>query len=266
MFRLQKQGDIWYYTIDAFEKTGLVRHGFSTRRGGVSTAEFTSMNLRFHSTDNPENVRENFRRICGAIGIDSEKLVFSNQVHEDKIYIAGKADCGNGIVRPNPLESADGLMTAEPGVPLVTFYADCVPLFFLDPVKHVIALSHSGWKGTVGRIGAKTVLKMQETYNSRPEDILAAIGPSIGVCHFEVGTEVADIFRREFGAQVIDETGEKPHVNLQKAVKLQLLETGVQEKHITDAEICTYCQHDLLFSHRQTGGKRGNLAAFLELI
>jgi len=261
MFRLQKNGDIWYYTIDAFEKTGLVRHCFSTRRGGVSSNEFESMNLRFHCADPAENVQENFRRICGAVGIDSEKLVFSSQVHEDKIYIAKSGDCGNGIISPNPLESADGLMTAERGVPLVTFYADCVPLYFLDPVKKVIALSHSGWKGTVKRIGAKTVAKMTEAYGSNPADILAAVE-----CHFEVGQAVADIFREEFGEEVIRDYDARPHVSLQKAVKKQLLAAGVPEKNITVADICTYCHHDLLFSHRQTGGKRGSLAALMELI
>lgn len=266
MFRLRQAGDVWYYTIDAFEETGLVRHCFSTRRGGVSQGEYESMNLRLNCGDAAENVRENFRRICGAVGIDSQQLVLSSQIHGDAIYVAKKEDRGDGIVRPNPRESADGLMTGEPGVPLATFYADCVPLFFLDPVKRVIALSHSGWKGTVRRIGAKTVEKMTAVYGSRPQDILAAVGPSIGVCHFEVGPEVADIFRREFGPETVREQGEKPHVNLQKAVALQLLAAGIQPGKLTVADICTYCNHDLLFSHRQTGGRRGSLGAFMELI
>lgn len=266
MFRLQQSGKIQYYTIDAFAETGLVRHCFSTRLGGVSKDEYASMNLRFHCSDPAENVRENFRRICGAVGIDSNKLVFSNQIHEDQIYIAKKEDCGNGIIRPNPLKSADGLMTAERGVPLVTFYADCVPLYFLDPVKKVIALSHSGWKGTVKRIGAQTIAKMKNIYGSQPGDILAAVGPSIGECHFEVGREVAEIFHREFGEETVRDYGGRPHVNLQRAIFSQFLQAGISENNITMSDICTYCRHDLLFSHRQTGGKRGSLGAFMELI
>lgn len=266
MFRLQKHGRLEYYTIDAFDRTGLVRHCFSTRRGGVSGGYYESMNLRIHSDDLDENIKRNFEILCGGIGTDVKNLVCSNQVHEDNIVNVGKKDCGNGILFENKFKSADGLITDEPGTALVTFYADCVPLYFLDVKKKVIALTHSGWKGTAARIGQKTVEKFRKDYHSVPEDIIAAVGPSIRVCHFEVGDDVAGIFEKEFGAGVTEQHGDKIHVNLQKAVLMQLSDAGIKNENITDSMICTYCNSDLLFSHRKTMGKRGNLAAVMELL
>ena len=135
MFNLKTSGKLQYYTIDEFEGTGLVKHCFSTKNGGVSENEFKSMNLRINSEDKRENILQNYKIICGEIGINFEDLVFSNQVHDDKIYIVGKADCGNGIVKPQKFESADALMTNEAGVPLAVFGADCVPIYFLDTKK-----------------------------------------------------------------------------------------------------------------------------------
>ncbi len=264
MFRLKENKGIAYYTIDSFEATGLVKHCFTTRRGGVSEAQYHSMNLRMNCDDKRENVIKNFQIICEEIGVDYKKLVFSNQVHEDKIMPVDSRDWGNGITRPNSFDSADGLICAEPGVPIVTFFADCVPLFFLDVKKRVIALAHSGWKGTVLNIAAKTVEKMCGEYGCDRGDILTAIGPSIGECHFEVSDDVADIFDKLPGG-VTSAYGEKKHVNLQKTIINQLLKEGIYEKNITNAGICTYCNSELLFSHRKTNGKRGNLAAITEL-
>lgn len=265
MVRLRQSGEIAYYTIDLLEETGLVKHCFTTKRGGVSKGHYESMNLRFHCDDAPENVRKNFSRLADAIGVDVHSMVCSNQVHESQVVRVGRADCGNGLFFENRFESADALMTNEPGVTLVTFYADCVPIYFLDPVKRVIALAHSGWKGTVSRIGAKTVERMHAVYGTDARDVLCAIGPSIGVCHFEVGDEVAECFMQEFGASVLEKHQNRYHVNLQKAVADTLLASGILPEHLEDSGICTYCNSDLLFSHRKTAGKRGNLAAVLAL-
>ncbi len=265
MFNLIENNGLKYYKIDAFLKTGLVRHCFTTRMGGVSSGEFSSMNLRMNCDDDKNNIKKNFLIICDEIGVNFENLVFSNQVHGDIIYDVEQKDKGNGITKPNRLKSADGLITSESGIPLVTFYADCVPLFFLDPEKKVIALSHSGWRGTVKNIAAKTVNKMVRDYSSKPSDILAAIGPSIGECHFEVSDEVAEIFEDTEGG-VTKKVNDKYYVNLQKTIENQLISSGIEEKNLTVANICTYCNSDLLFSHRKTNGKRGSLAAIMELI
>lgn len=260
MFRLIEHGDLKYYKISSFDG---VKHCFTTKKGGVSKGIYESMNLRFHSDDTRENVIRNFEIICEETGINLHELILSNQVHEDKIINVTREDCGNGIFSENKFESADGLITDDPQAALVTFYADCVPIFLFDKKKKVIASVHSGWKGTVKRIGQKAVEKFKSDYHSDASDIVAATGPSIRCCHFEVGEEIADIFEKEFGRETVDFSFEKPHVNLQKAVRKQLEEAGVSD--IDDSGICTYCESDLLFSHRKTQGKRGNMAAFMRL-
>lgn len=264
MFRLKTDGTLKYYTVDEFEKTGLIKHCFTTRCGGVSTIEYSSMNLRMNSGDSRENVLKNYAIICNEIGVDSEKLVLSHQVHEDKIIKVSESDCGNGIIKPQKFASADALITAQPGVPLAVFGADCVPVVLLDTENAAIGLAHSGWRGTAACIAAKTVQKMIDEFNSDPKKIIAAIGPSIRVCHFEVGDEIADIFREKFGEDVL-EKHEKYHVNMQKAIKLQLAEQGVPGENIIDSELCTFCNDDLFYSHRKTGNRRGVMAAIAEI-
>lgn len=264
MFRLNTSGNLRYYTIDEFEKTGLLKHCFSTRRGGVSTGTYDSLNLRMNSGDSTENVLKNYEILCDELNMNYKNLVFSKQVHSDKIYTVGKNDCGNGIVKPQKFESCDALITAEAGVPIAVFGADCVPVYFFDTENRVIALAHSGWKGTVLKISEKVVAKMMSEFSSKPENIIAAIGPSVQVCHFEVGDEVADIFRDKFGAEVI-EKHEKYHVNMQKAVKMQLEGCGVPQKNIVDSGICTYCDSELFYSHRLMGDARGVMAALMEI-
>lgn len=264
MFQKNQKGSFVYYTIPSFAETGLVRHGFTTRRGGVSSGCYESLNLRFHCEDTKENVLENFCLAAEGLEMDFERLVLSKQVHEDVVHTVTEADLGNGITRENRFTSADALITDQKHIPIVTLFADCVPLFFLDRRQGVIALAHSGWKGTVKRIGQKTVQKMKSEYGSHPEDILAAIGPSIQVCHFEVGDDVAERFIREFGEETAVKYGDRYHVDMQKAILLQLQEEGIRQ--VDDCGICTYCNSDLLFSHRKTNGRRGNMGAFMELI
>lgn len=265
MWKLNNKNGVSYYTIPSFEETGLVRHGFSTREGGVSEGCYASMNLRFHCDDTHENVLKNYEIIASTLGMDYKRLVLSKQVHEDVIHTVTENDIGNGITRKNAFTSVDALITDKKNIPLVTLFADCTPVFFLDPEKKVIALAHSGWRGTVQRISAKVINQMVTDYGSNPADILTAIGPSIQECHFEVGDEVAEIFINEFGEETAVKYGEKYHVSMQKAIKIQLMEAGVKEENTDDCGICTYCNSELLFSHRKTNGKRGNLGAFLEL-
>lgn len=264
MFRLVQKNGVEFYIIDKFEKTGVVKHCFSTKKGGVSSGIYESMNLRMHSSDTRENIHENFSRLFDAADMDLSRSVFSDQQHNDRIYCVTEKDAGKGLIRQSDISDADALITNIPGIPLVTFFADCVPLFFLDPVNRTVALAHSGWKGTVKRIGMKTVLKMINDYGCSAENILAAIGPSIQVCHFEVGDDVAEIFENEFGGSVL-EKHTKYHVNMQLAIKMQLLDAGIPEANITDSGICTYCNSETLFSHRKTNGRRGNMAAVIQL-
>ena len=262
MFRLVKNKDLWYYTIDSFTKTNMVKHCFTTRHGGVSEGCFESMNLRLSSGDSMDNILKNYSIIAKELGINEKKLVLSKQVHEAKVVDVTSKHFGNGIYKENEFESADALVTNEVGVPLVTFYADCVPVFLLDTKRRVLALVHSGWKGTVLEISKRTISHMREKYYTNPSDVIAAIGPSISKCHFEVGEEVCSVFREKFGEKWIATGYKKPHIDLQGCVKEQLLLAGVKEENITVSGICTYCDENF-FSHRRMGNDRGSMAAYI---
>lgn len=266
MFELRQCGDVKFYVPLTIENTKLVRVGFSTREGGVSEGCYRSMNLRWNCDDAHENVLENYKRITAAIGIDYRDTVLSKQVHEDKVLSVGCTDKGNGIIKENKFTSADALMTNEKGVALAATFADCTPVFFIDPIQKAAAVAHSGWRGTVKEISVRVIDRMHEVYCSKPENIICAIGPSIQEDHFEVGDDVAEIFIRKFGEDTVRLYGDRYHVSMQKAIKKQLISAGVKEENIDDSGICTYCNSDLLFSHRKTNGKRGNLGAFIQLI
>lgn len=264
-FQLVKEGELEYLTIPSFEKTGLVKHCFTTRRGGVSTGEAASLNLSYKRKDTQENVRKNFEIICSAIGVDHHNIVFSDQTHRNGIHIATADDLGKGIYRESDITDADGLVTVERGVPLCTFYADCVPLFFLDPHKKIIASVHSGWKSTLLKIG-KEAVKAMISLGSNPQDILAAIGPSIGPCHFEVGQDVAEQFTGTFGFDIVDRTvGDKTYIDLWKTNVNILLESGIKDDNITLAKTCTYCNKDRFYSYRGDQHKTGSLCGIIEL-
>lgn len=270
--RLNQEGEVPYFYFPVLQNTGLVHHGFSTRLGGVSSGEFATMNFNLTRGDDPANVEENFRRFCGAIGCDWDKAVLSHQTHTVNVEVvtADMVTPGRTMMEKKPFVHVDGLITDVPEAVLVTSFADCVPLFFLDPVRHVIGLSHSGWRGTVNRMGAVTVDRMKEVYGCRPEEILACVGPSICSDCYEVGPEVAEEFRAAFPSQEADQilhknAAGKYQLDLWKANELILLHAGISGEHMAVTNVCTCCNPDLLFSHRYTKGKRGNLSAFLSL-
>ena len=259
-----------YFTFPAFDELPGIIHGFSSRLGGVSEGFLSSMNLSFSRGDEPERVRENFRRIAESIGFSEKDLVFSMQTHTANVRRVGREDCGRGLERPVGYCDVDGLVTNEPGVVLATFFADCVPLFFVDPVHHCIGLSHSGWRGTVGKIGKATVETMAKEFGSEPGDLLAAVGPSICQECYEVSEEVIGLFRENFAEELWPKLFYRKdnghyQLNLWEANRLIFQEAGILPQHITVTDICTACNPELLFSHRASGGKRGNLAGFLEI-
>ncbi len=260
--------DVVYYSFPAFDALGFVRHGFSTRLGGVSRAPFDAMNLGFNRGDDDEAVRENYRRICAAMGVRDADVVLSAQTHTTNVYTATAADRGRGIAFARGYTDVDGLVTNEPHLVLCTHYADCVPLFFVDPVKRVVATSHAGWRGTVGGIAQRTVERMTAEYGSRPADILAGIGPSIGRCCFEVDTPVWEAFSRLpfFDSTCYTADGnEKYHIDLWEVNRRYMLRSDVKAENITVTDVCTQCHPDVLWSHRVCGATRGSLAAFISL-
>lgn len=263
-----QQGDMVWYTFPVLDALPFLRHGFSTRLGGVSEGIFESMNLSFGREDDPLRVRENFDRLCTAIGVATEDIVLSRQEHHTHIRHVTAADRGKGVIRDRDYGDADGLLTDEAGLVLCTQYADCVPLLFADPVKRVVGTSHSGWKGTVAGIGRVTVERMVSDYGCRREDIVAAIGPSIGPCCFEVDEPV---YHRFAAMEVFDERcvrrrpGDKFLIDLWEVNRRLLLAAGVKEEHLSVTDLCTRCRPDVFWSHRATGGVRGSLAAFIAI-
>ena len=242
-------------------------HGFSTRLGGVSEGYLASLNLGCHRGDRDENLRENYRRFCAAIGADNKRLVMTNQVHGTQVRSVTRADIKADLLAPTPFE-ADGLVTDLPGITLVIFSADCIPVLLYDPVKRVVAACHAGWRGTAGAIAGETVKAMAERCGCRPVDIRAAVGPGIGKCCFETDADVPEAMEAALGdlaRPFMTRTGEKWHVDL-KGVNAALLEAaGVAAEHIDVSEDCTCCQHTRFWSHRHTGGVRGSQAAAILL-
>lgn len=251
------------------EETGMVKHCFTTRRGGVSEGIFESLNLSFTRGDKKEAVEENFRRVARVLETEYENFVFTDQTHTTNVKRVGKEDAGKGLIKERGYTDIDGLITNEPGIVLSTFYADCVPLYFVDPVHRAIGLSHSGWRGTVGRMGKVTLEAMKREFGTKPEEVLCAIGPSICQSCYEISEDVAREFQQEFQDQeaeiLIDKKNGKYQLNLWRANEIILLEAGVLPEHLAITNICTCCNPSLLFSHRASKGKRGNLGAFLSI-
>lgn len=282
------KNDIEYLTFPLLEETECVKHLFSTRLGGVSSGIYSSMNLSLHRGDLQENVLENYKRICDILEVSLEDIVLSKQTHTTNIRVVTSQDKGKGIVRPLDYDNIDGLITKEKGIVLATSFADCVPLYFVDPVKKAIGLAHSGWRGTVKNMGACMVKKMEEEFGSRPQDLIAAIGPSICRECYEVSEDVAEQFREMLAGteelfqeirisgcyddgismhQVVEngKTPGKYQLDLWLANLLILMRAGIPLKQIEVTDICTCHNPQYLFSHRATHGERGGLEAFLML-
>lgn len=265
---VRKNKGVTYLTWPEFEKIPGFVHGFSTRLGGVSEGIYSSMNLSFTRGDKEEAVRENYNRISAALGFSPEDIVTSDQTHTANVRVITAEDRGNGITKPRPYTDVDGMITNVPGLVLATFYADCVPLYFADPVHKAVGLSHSGWRGTAAGIGAVTVKELQKHYGTRPEDIYAAIGPSICQDCYEVCEDVILEFQKTFSRELWKdifyrkENG-KYQLNLWEANRQILLGAGILPEHISMPNLCTCCNPEFLYSHRASQGKRGNLGAFL---
>lgn len=263
-----------YLVFPELEKTGIVSHLFSTRLGGVSRGCYGESNFSYTRGDLREAVDENYRRVAQILGHGRtlDDFVSTYQTHTTNVRLVTEEDRGKGTVRQRDYTDTDGLITDVPGVILVTYHADCTPLYFVDPVHRAIGLSHSGWKGTAGRMGQKTLEAMNRAFGTRPEDCICGIGPSIcGDC-YEIGEDVAQIFRDSFAdtdllqKQILRAKGNGKYLlNLWQANRMILENAGVPSAQISVTDICTCCNPEYLFSHRKAHEKRGNLAAFLTL-
>lgn len=264
---LNNRDTVPYLSYNSLSEINFINHAFTTRLGGVSEGEFTSMNMAFNRGDNPENVTENYKRFCKSAGFEYESLVASAQDHNTFVRRVTSADRGIGIYKPRDMQSVDALITNEKGVTLVTYYADCTPLFFVDLKTKAIGLAHAGWRGTVGRIGEKVIEKMKAEFGTNPADVKSAIGSAISVCCYEVDEPCAenflaldDLSTSEF---VFSKGNGKYMVDLLEANRQILVASGVKPENITVSDLCTNCNSDLLWSHRATKGRRGTMSAFM---
>lgn len=260
-------GEFPYLSYPLLEQTGIVKHCFTTRLGGVSEGIFESLNLSFTRGDKRAAVEENFQRVSQALGTEYENFVFTDQTHTVNVKRVGMEDAGRGLTRERGYSDVDGLITNEPGLVLSTFYADCVPLYFVDTKKRAIGLSHSGWRGTVRRMGRVTLEAMRREFGTEPSDVVCAIGPSICQDCYEVSEDVAAEFMCEFSnrsEEILQDKGNgKYQLDLWRANEIILLEAGIKPEHLSVTDVCTCCNDKVLFSHRASQGKRGNLGAFL---
>ena len=249
--------------LQAFQE---IKHCYTTRKGGVSTGDFESMNPSFTRGDEAAAVKENFDILAQKLGISSSDFVLADQTHTTNVAVVTEKDQGNGITKPLPYKSVDGLVTNCRGVALMTYYADCVPLYFYDPVHHAVGMSHAGWRGTANNMVASTVKTMQDAFGTKAQELVCAIGPCICQDCYEVGEDVAKAFNPLFQDTPILKPGKqkgKFQLDLKGANQVLMEAQGIQ--NISVSSWCTKCHPDLFFSHRQLGKKRGTQAGIIFL-
>ncbi|HKM01418.1 MAG TPA: peptidoglycan editing factor PgeF [Sedimentibacter sp.] len=263
MYNINEIDDFKYLTFPIFDEYKELLHGFTTRKGGVSKGAYESMNLGFGTGDDEENVSKNYHIMADKFRIKIEDIVETDQTHTNNIRYVTENDKGRVMMDPKYTD-IDGIYTDKKNVVLMSFHADCNAVYFYDPVKSLIGLSHAGWKGTVLNITGEMIKAFIEL-GSKPADIKAAISPSLGQCCFEVDKDVADMF---IAADIkykdfMITKGEKYHFDLWEINKYNMIKEGMSENNIEVAGLCTKCHNDLFFSHRGQKGKRGLMSGIL---
>ncbi|WP_334072068.1 MULTISPECIES: peptidoglycan editing factor PgeF [Paenibacillus] len=250
--------------------------GFTGRSGGVGRSPYDSLNLALHVGDEVEDVLANRRRLSEALGFKPEAWTCGEQVHGSEVAVVKAKDRGKGSLnREGAFQHTDGLVTDEPGVLLTSFYADCVPLYFMDPVRRVVGLAHAGWKGTVARIAVAVIETMEREFGSSRGDIRTAIGPSIGGCCYEVDDRVMVKVREALEAAG-EPAGEsqiavpspqegRMMLNLKEMNRIIMIKAGILPMHIECTSWCTSCRNDVFFSYRKDGGVTGRMASWVGL-
>lgn len=266
--RIEKIGTLEYIVFENLERTGMVSQCFTTRHGGVSEGMYASMNMGLSRGDDRDKVLENYGRLADAVGFTKENYVTSQQTHTTTVRRVFETDKGKGIYTERGYTDVDGLVTNEANIPLVIFGADCVPIFLLDPVNRAIGMAHSGWMGTGKRMAVKILEKMIEAFGTRPADVVAAIGPSIGKCCFQIDAPVVKLFGEHipFTADILfDDPSEegKYRIDLWETNRRLLYDMGVRDIEV--AGLCTMCDTQRFYSHRKMGEQRGVMAGIMEL-
>lgn len=267
-FITHQHNELIWLTAPLLDGCSRIRHGFSTRKGGVSVPPWDSLNLGIGRDDDLAHVRENYRRFCGVLGADPRRVVLTHQTHSTNIRRVTAADAGKGLWLDRDYRNVDALITNEPDLPLVVFSADCGIILLYDPVRHAAGAVHAGWRGCAAGILEKTAAAMTDAFGSNPADLLAAIGPCIGQCCFETDGDVPDAMRAALEADAEpywEWRGSKFHVDLAGLNRQWLLRTGLSPEHIEVCRLCTACRPDLFWSYRKMGNTRGAQVAMISL-
>lgn len=265
---LQKDALVWLVS-EQLERCQGIRHGFSTRRGGVSPTPWDSLNLAIGRPDGMDAVRENYRRFCSALGTDPSKVVLPQQTHSTNIRLVTADDAGKGLWRERDYRDVDALITNVPGLALTVFSADCGIILLYDPIHHAVGAVHSGWRGCAAGILEKTVSAMRSAFGSDPVQLQAAIGPCIGQCCFETDSDVPEAMQTALGKDAeayIQYRSPKFHVDLEGLNRQWLLRAGLLPENIDLCGMCTACRRDLFWSHRKMGELRGAQVAMISLV
>ncbi|HRT71602.1 MAG TPA: peptidoglycan editing factor PgeF [Syntrophales bacterium] len=264
MFRLLERGRVCYLESARLKENPFLTHAFLTRWSGVSTGKFSSLNLGLREGDKEERVARNWRLIADAFGLSVSQFFPIDQVHGDRIVVVEDLQDETSPVR------CDAVLTARRGVALAVKTADCVPLLLVDREKQVVGVVHAGWRGTALGIAAKAVKTLKERFDSKPADILAAIGPAVGACCYQVDGKVYDAFKklsavRERAFRACQDVEGRWMLDLESANIIQLVEAGIPRENIFSAALCTSCRRDLFFSHRAERGGTGRHLSFIVL-
>lgn len=267
-WQLYKRNGQEFLSIDSWLQAG-VNIAFTTRQGGSSTGCFDSCNLGLHVGDEAEKVLTNRRSVLRLFQAELGQAVCCEQVHGDQIRKVDKSYQGQGAFRyEQSLASCDGMITNVPGVFLVTFYADCIPVFFFDPIHRAVGIAHSGWKGTMAGIAVKTIAAMQQEYGSRSDELYIGIGPGIAGCCFQVADDLAHRVEQSFpDFPGIIHTRDSAEYNwdLPETNRQMLIKQGVNPQHISSCSLCTACHPELFFSYRRDQGNTGRMGALIAL-
>lgn len=262
-------GPIEFFTYDSFSRQEGVSCVTTTRAGGLSTGPYESFNLGLRCEDDRDTVTDNRAQLSLVTEAFPDLLTFGRQVHGAGVTVVTGELIGSGALEADSaIADTDGMVTDIADVPLVVLVADCAALSLYDPIKEVIGVAHAGWRGTVAGIAAVTVATMNEAFGTRPSDLIAGIGPSIGPCCYEVGGDVVDGLHDrhpDIAGQVITTDAHAAHLDLWTANLLQLTAAGVREDRIEVAGLCTSCHTDVFYSHRAENGRTGRFASLIML-
>ena len=268
--------NVSYMTFSPFTESDIVKQVFSTRLGGVSKGMYESMNLTFnpvgeYEADSYDNVYKNFEGMAAVLDIPLERMVYTKQTHTTNIKVVDDSNAGMGIVKERDYDNIDGLVTNTRRLCLVSSYADCIPVTFVDNKERAIAAMHAGWKGTVGNIAANGYNAMKASYGTRADNITAFVGPGICADCYEVSSDVADKFKEAYTDKELEfilkegKSEGKYQLNLLAANYINIINCGIPSSNIYVSDVCTSCNSDMLFSHRASKGKRGIMCNFIYL-